>query len=79
MRERTLAAIRHFVGNPRNDAAWRRILFAALAYAMERIAVWMCFCGVTLINDGLIKYHMLVEEIEPTSEKADLECLIGGR
>lgn len=72
------AAIEHFINDKNNGEAWRRILFEAPAYAMERIAISMYHSvfGKQMSKDEKEAYRALREEIESTLEREDLEYLI---
>ena len=74
----TKAAIEYFIDDKKSGEIWRRILFQAPAYAMERIAVLMYFSyyGSDLSAKETEEYQKLVDEIESTFEKEDLEYLI---
>ena len=71
-------AIEHFINDPKNGEAWRRILFEAPAYAMERIAIsmWHSVFGKQISKEEKEAYRALREEIEATLEREDLEYLI---
>jgi hypothetical protein len=72
------AAIEHFINDKKNGEAWRRILFEAPAYAMERIAISMYHSvfGKQMSKEEKEAYRALREEIESTLEREDLEYLI---
>ena len=72
------AAIEHFINDKKNGEAWRRILFEAPAYAMERIAISMYHSvfGKQMSKEEKEAYRALREEIEATLEREDLEYLI---
>lgn len=72
------AAIEHFINDKKNGEAWRRILFDAPAYAMERIAISMFHSvyGKQLSDEEKQQYRDLREEIEASLEREDLEYLI---
>ena len=71
-------AIRHFIGDKKNGEAWRRVLFQAPAYAMERIAISMYYSvyGKQMSREEKEAYRALREEIEATLRRKDLEYLI---
>ena len=71
-------AIKHFINDKKNGSAWRRILFEAPAYAMERIAIsmWHSVYGPSLSQEEKEQYRALREEIESSLEKDDLDYLI---
>ena len=72
------AAIRHFINDKKSGEAWRKILFEAPAYAMERIAISMYHSvfGKSMTPEEKEAYHTLREEIESSLEREDLEYLI---
>ena len=72
------AAINQFITDKKNGDAWRRILFEAPAYAMERIAISMYYSvfGKQMTREEKEAYRALREEIEATLEREDLEYLI---
>lgn len=72
------SAIEQFVNDPQNGEAWRRILFEAPAYAMERIAISMyhSIFGKQLSKEETEAYRALREEIEASLRREDLEYLI---
>ena len=71
-------AIQHFIGDKRNGEAWKRILFEAPAYAMERIAISMYHSvfGKSMSAEEKQAYRALREEIEASLGREDLEYLI---
>lgn len=71
-------AIQHFLNDPQYGETWKRILFEAPAYAMERIAISMYHSvfGKTMTPEEKQSYRALREEIEKSLEREDLEYLI---
>lgn len=71
-------AIQTFLNDKKNGDAWRKILFEAPAYAMERIAISMYYSvfGKEMTKEEKEAYRALREEIESTLEREDLEYLI---
>ena len=71
-------AIQHFINDKQNGEAWRKILFEAPAYAMERIAISMYHSvfGKSMSQEEKEAYRALREEIEASLEREDLEYLI---
>ena len=76
--ENQTAAIRHFINDKNSGEAWRKILFEAPAYAMERIAISMYHSvfGKSMSQEEKEAYRALREEIEASLEREDLEYLI---
>ena len=71
-------AINQFFSDKRNGSAWRRILFEAPAYAMERLAIAMYYTvfGKSMTREEKEEYRALREEIDATLAREDLEYLI---
>ncbi len=74
----TREAIEHFLNDEKHGEAWRKILFEAPAFAMERIACSMYHSvyGKQLTPEEKEAYRALREEIEADLERRDLEYLI---
>lgn len=71
-------AINQFFSDKRNGSAWRRILFEAPAYAMERLAIAMYYTvfSKSMTREEKEEYRALREEIDATLAREDLEYLI---
>ena len=71
-------AIRQFLSDKQNGEAWRKILFNAPAYAMERIAISMFYSVYKndMSQEEKDAYRALREEIESSLTREDLEYLI---
>ena len=72
------AAIEAFINNKTNGERWRRILFEAPAYAMERIAVYFyeIHYKSVLTKEDCEQIKDLCDEIDATLEREDLEYLV---
>ena len=74
----TTKAIEAFISNKTNGERWRRILFEAPAYAMERIAVYFheTYYKSVLTKEDCEQIKDLCDEIDATLEREDLEYLV---
>ena len=71
-------AIGYFTNHKKNGEAWKRILFEAPAFAMERIAISMFYSvfGKEMAKEEKEQYRNLRENIDASLEREDLEYLI---
>lgn len=77
-KEKIKQATNVFFSDKRNGEKWRRILFEAPAYAMERIAISMYHSvfGPSMTQEDKDEYRALREEIDSSLQREDLEYLI---
>ena len=77
-KDKVVKSISRFFDDKRNGKKWRRVLFDAPAFAMERIAIAMYFSvyGKTMTPEDLAEYRSMREEVDGRLEREDLEYLI---